>query len=329
LQLLPRLYEPTRGTITWDGVDLCSATLASVRRQIGMVQQEPLLLSASVYDNIRFGLDDSSDEAVHDAAQRAAAASVVEQFPQGYDTVVGQGGVGLSGGQRQRIALARAFLREPSLLILDEATSALDSTTQRAVQQHISQHGAERTVIKVAHRLETVVDADVIFVLDDGRLVEQGSHAELLAAGGLYARLVEDQTAPFQSASDPTVRLAVHRLQQRAPFSQLAPEALDLLGGYLEPLEIPAGRTLYHQGDRADAVYVLLQGKVELRFPRDGGQDVVETIERGGLVGDQMFLAGRPRTATAGVVEDAVLYRLSQDAWDAVRRTADRPNERS
>jgi hypothetical protein len=279
-----------------------------------------------VYDNIRFGFEGASDEDVHRAARRAVADEVICQLPDGYDTVVGQGGVGLSGGQRQRIALARALLREPSVLILDEATSALDATMQRAVQERLRAEGVQQTIIKVAHRLETVVDADVIFVLDDGRLVEQGTHAELVERGGLYARLVADQTAPFQSASDPAVRLAIHRLRQRAPFSQLAPEALDWLSGHLEPIEAPAGRELYHHGDAPDSVYVLMRGRVELRFRRDGRRVSVEQVEPVSLLGDQTFLTKRRRPADAHVVADAWLYRLSREVWAEVARRSEQAN---
>jgi ABC-type multidrug transport system fused ATPase/permease subunit len=324
VQLLPRLFEPTRGSITWDGIDLRKSTLRSLRRQIGMVQQEPLLLNASIHDNIRFGFDDGRDDALHRAASVAAADEVIRQLPRGYDTVVGQGGVGLSGGQRQRIAVARAIVHSPSLLILDEATSALDATMQRTVQQRLREAGDSLTIVKVAHRLETVVDADVIFVLDDGRLVEQGSHAELLASGGLYARLVADQTSPFQSASKPAVGLAVHRLQDRPPFSRLSAEDLELLSGQLESIEAEAGRELYHHGDPADSLYVLVRGRVELRFPGDGRHEIVKEVEPGALVGDQSFLIGRARPADARVVSNALLYRLSREAWEAFGQRSNR-----
>ena len=318
LGLLPRLYEPTRGRITWDGLDLRDARRQSLRRQIGMVQQEPLLLSASVYDNIRFGDDAPSDEAVERVAVRAAADESIRALPQGYDTMVGQGGVGLSGGQRQRIALARALLREPSLTILDEATSALDASTQRAV--HLGLRDADRatTTIKVAHRLETVVDADTIFVLDGGRLVEQGKHDDLIAQGGLYARLVEDQTAPFQDASNPSARMALHRLRQHGSFTELTEEDVTQLARHLEPIEVRAGRDLYHHGDEPDALYVLMRGRIELRFSQDRGRTVVETVKAGRLVGDHTFLTERRRPATAHVIEDAHLFRLSRDAWSAI-----------
>jgi ABC-type multidrug transport system fused ATPase/permease subunit len=206
LQLLPRLYEPTRGSITWDGLDLRQAALPALRRQIGLVPQDVALLNATVSENIRLGNEECSDQDVWLAAHLAAADEEIARLPQGYDTVVGGGAFKLSAGQRQRIAVARAMLRKPSLLILDEATSALDATRQRTIQERIQQHVGGQTVVKVAHRLETVVDADQIFVLDDGRLVEQGTHAELLAHNGLYARLFADQTAPLRRARDAVLR---------------------------------------------------------------------------------------------------------------------------
>jgi hypothetical protein len=276
-----------------------------------------------VYDNIRFGTAWNTDDAVHRAARSAAADDVIRALPHGYDTVVGPGGVGLSGGQRQRISLARALLRRPSLLILDEATSALDATTQRAVQEQLRDHGQRQTIIKVAHRLDTVVDADIIFVLDEGELVERGTHAELLASGGLYARLVADQTAPFHSASPLNIGLAVHRLRGRTPFSHLPSAVLDALGSRLELVEVPAGRELYHQGDESDALYVLMGGTVELRFPGDSRRQIVERVESVNLLGDQSFLKQRIRPATALTLSDVSLYRLSRESWDAVRRQSD------
>jgi ABC-type multidrug transport system fused ATPase/permease subunit len=328
LQLLPRLFDPTAGSISWDGVDLRSVSLDALREQIGMVQQDPLLLNATVYDNIRFGAEWSSDDAVRRAAHSAAADEVIRALPHGYDTVVGQGGVGLSGGQRQRISLARALLRRPSLLILDEATSALDATTQRVVQEQLRDHGQVQTIIKVAHRLETVVDADTIFVLDEGELVEWGAHAGLLASDGLYARLVADQTAPLHSASPPNVGLAVHRLRGRTPFSHLPSAILDALGRRLEPVEVSAGRELYHQGDESDALYVLMRGNVELQFSSDSRRQIVERVDSVNLLGDQSFLTRRARPATAMTLTDVSLYRLSRESWEAVRRAARRSRDR-
>jgi ABC-type multidrug transport system fused ATPase/permease subunit len=198
--LLTRLFEPTQGRVTWDGLDICDVRRRALRQQVVLVPQESLLLGATVYENIRFGQMQVTPEDVERAARRAQAHEFIMELPSGYDTIVGERGAGLSGGQRQRLALARALVRNPSVLILDEATSALDPTTQLAVQDGLREAMRGRTVIKIAHRLEIVVDADLIVVLSDGRIVEQGRHAELLAAGGRYARLFEDQRPHPESA---------------------------------------------------------------------------------------------------------------------------------
>ncbi|MCC6178727.1 MAG: ABC transporter ATP-binding protein [Chloroflexi bacterium] len=206
IALLARLYEPTSGRITWDGTNIRDARIASLRDHIAIVPQDTQLLATTIYENIRFGLEDASDADVQRAARFAQAHDFVTTLPEGYDTVVGERGTGLSGGQRQRIALARALLRDPDVLILDEATSALDATTQRALQAALQTSGRpaqhQRTVIKVAHRLETVADADRIFVLDRGQVVEEGTHPDLLERRGLYARLVADQLSALAASPE-------------------------------------------------------------------------------------------------------------------------------
>jgi ABC-type multidrug transport system fused ATPase/permease subunit len=204
VQLLPRLFDPTGGRITWDGIDIRHATRASLRQRVVLVGQDAVLLSASVYDNVRLGMNGVGDADVERAARLARAHHFVERLPDGYDTIVGQRGHALSGGQQQRVALARALLRKPSVLILDEATSALDAITQRQVDETLRSELRDTTIIKIAHRLETVADADIIFVLDGGRLVERGTHAELLAIGGLYRRLFDDQTRTLGTAPEST-----------------------------------------------------------------------------------------------------------------------------
>lgn len=191
--LVRRFYEPQGGEIRLDGHDIRLLDPSALRSTIGTVDQEPILLSASIADNIRFGAPKASDAAVRDAAFEANALAFIEAFPEGFDTLVGERGVQLSGGQKQRIAIARALLKNPQVLIFDEATSALDAESEFQVRQALDRLMVGRTVILIAHRLSTVADADRIYVLGDGRVLEQGSFSELMSAQGAFFSLVERQ----------------------------------------------------------------------------------------------------------------------------------------
>ena len=192
--LLPRFYDPQQGRIKIDGRDIRHVTVRSLREQIAMVPQDTILFSASIYENILYGRLDASAAEVTAAAYSANAHDFILQMPLGYDTQIGERGCQLSGGQRQRIAIARAILKDPRILILDEATSALDAESERVVQDALDKLMVGRTTFMVAHRLSTIQRADKILVMDKGRLVECGNHTELLAAGGLYAKLYSLQT---------------------------------------------------------------------------------------------------------------------------------------
>jgi subfamily B ATP-binding cassette protein MsbA len=189
LNLLPRFYDPTQGAVLVDGADLRGVTLLSLRRQMALVSQDTILFNDTIRNNILYGRMDASEAELVEAARRAHAHDFVLQQPHGYDTVVGDKGVKLSGGQKQRLAIARAILKNPAVLLLDEATSALDTESERVVQQALDELIRGRTVVVIAHRLSTIQRADLIVVLDGGRIVEQGAHAELLAKGQLYRRL--------------------------------------------------------------------------------------------------------------------------------------------
>jgi subfamily B ATP-binding cassette protein MsbA len=200
LNLVPRFYDATQGSVKIDGQDVRDVTLASLRRSVALVSQELTLFDDTIRANIAYGRPEASQSEIENAARHAAAHDFIMGLPQGYDTPVGENGVKLSGGQRQRIAIARAMLRDAPILLLDEATSALDTESERLIQTALSELMRGRTTLVIAHRLSTVIDADVIFVLDHGRLVEQGSHAELLARNGAYARLYATQFAVEASA---------------------------------------------------------------------------------------------------------------------------------
>ena len=202
VHLIPRFYDPTEGRILLDGMDLRDISLRSLRNNIGMVLQESFLFMGTLRENIKYGRPDASDDDVIQAAIAANCHDFIMEFPDGYETLVGERGTRLSGGQRQRIAIARALLRNPRILILDEATSALDSESEALIQEALDKLMKNRTSFSIAHRLSTVMNANTILVLEQGRIVEQGTHAELANAGGLYAKLCEVQFKRGQEAID-------------------------------------------------------------------------------------------------------------------------------
>jgi ABC-type multidrug transport system fused ATPase/permease subunit len=196
LATIPRLLVPTVGSVLVDGIDLDGSSLASWRGQVGVVSQEAVLVQGTIAQNIALGSPDPSRESIVAAARCAHADAFISALPQGYDTPVAEQGMSLSGGQRQRIAIARAALRDPSVLLMDEATSQVDADSERQINDAIRDFGRGRTVITVAHRLSTVLAADWIVVMDQGRVIDRGTHAELMGRCGTYRAIASSQLAP-------------------------------------------------------------------------------------------------------------------------------------
>jgi subfamily B ATP-binding cassette protein MsbA len=201
-KLVPRFHDPTEGSVTWDGTDLRDARLRSLRSNAALVTQETVLFNDTVRYNIAYSRPGATVEEIEAAARAAHAHEFIRELPAGYDTIVGERGIFLSGGQRQRLAIARAVLADASVLVLDEATSALDAESERLVQKALANLTRGRTTIVIAHRLSTVRRADKIVVIERGRIIETGRHAELLALGGSYRRLYELQFADEEETEE-------------------------------------------------------------------------------------------------------------------------------
>jgi ABC-type multidrug transport system fused ATPase/permease subunit len=214
--LIPRFYEPSAGQILIDGVDIAGVTLNSLRRQIGIVPQDAVLFSASIRENVQYGRPGASDAEVWAALESANIREFVETLPARLDTLIGEGGIKPSTGQRQRLALARAFLKNPPILILDEATSGLDSEVENLIHDAVRRLMKGRTSFLIAHRLASAVDADVIVVLDGGRLVESGRHSDLLERGGVYAQLYNEQARKLLLFEEHTSRRPGSLMPERA-----------------------------------------------------------------------------------------------------------------
>jgi subfamily B ATP-binding cassette protein MsbA len=195
-----RFYDPIEGRVLIDGCDLRDVRLESLRRQVSMVAQENVLFSVSILENVKYGNRDATDEEAIAACQAADLHDFIDELPDGYETMIGEEGIKLSGGQKQRLALARALVTDPQILILDDVTSALDGETEARVQDALRRVQEGRTTFIIAHRLSSVVDADRIVVMEEGKIVDEGSHAELVGRPGIYRDLYEEQ---FKSALSP------------------------------------------------------------------------------------------------------------------------------
>jgi ATP-binding cassette subfamily B protein len=315
LKLLARFYEPTSGRIAIDGRDLRDATEVSWRRQLGIVFQESFLFNTTVLDNLRIGKPDASEEEIVAAARAADVHEAIAALPQGYLTIVGEGGRKLSGGQRQRIAIARALLRDPVLLLLDEATSALDPATEAAINATLEKISRGRTLVSVTHRLAAVAGFDHVCVFDRGRLVEQGNPSELLAARGAYAQLWSKQSG-FAIAEDGTAEVAVDRLKTIPLLSEVPTDLLQELSKVLVTERFEPGDTIIEEDDLGDRFYLLARGSVRVTTADVAGAErELNVLQDGDYFGEIQLLRDIRRTATVRARTPCVTLVLRREQF--------------
>ncbi len=318
LGLLLRLNQPSEGSILLDGRDLREGNVASLRRRIGVVSQDSFLFSASIEENIRLGRPDATHEEVVTAARAAEIHDFIASLPSGYETGVGEGGMRLSGGQRQRIAIARALVRNPDLLLLDEATSALDAATESAVNATIREMSAGRTVVSVTHRLSSVADAHRIFVLSDGRLVEHGTHEELLTLGGVYHTLWHKQHGFLTAGEDGRIEVTPARLRRVPLLATLDDATLGELAGMFVVERRPAGTALVYEGEAADKFYIIVRGRVEVTRAAGGEPVVLAILDDGDYFGEMGLLKDVPRNATVRTQTECSCLVLDSERFRAI-----------
>lgn len=316
LTLLTRFYEPDAGAVAFDGQDIRGAPQESLRSQLGIVFQESILFNTTIRENIRVGKADATDAEIEAAARAAEIHDLIVAMAEGYDTPVGERGGRLSGGQRQRIAIARALLRDPRVLVLDEATSALDAATEASINQTLERVAKGRTVVSVTHRLASVVTMDRIFVLDRGRVVEQGKHDELLALGGVYSTLWEKQSGFVIAEGGGRARVEAARLHAIPMLQSLDAEALKALADIFITERCPADRDVFRKGDPGDKFYIVARGKltVWIHTP-DGGQKQIRALEDGDHFGEIALMEDTARTATVRTSTDCIFLTLARDPF--------------
>jgi ATP-binding cassette subfamily B protein len=319
LNLVMRFYDPRSGSVRLGGRELRTVTLESLRASFGVVFQENFLFNTTLRENIRVGKPGATEAEVEAAARAAEIHDFIVRLPQGYETMVGERGGRLSGGERQRIAIARAILRDPSILILDEATSALDPATEAALNATLARVARGRTVLSVTHRLQSVTDADRIFVLDRGRLMEEGRHAELLARRGVYRRLWDKQSGFEVSEHGDSAQAAASRLQAFPILERLEPRLLEDLSASFVTERHPEDRLVIQQGDPGDKFYILVRGTVEvLKTGADGAEERVAVLEDGDFFGEIALLKDTPRTATVRTMSQCVFLTLQREQFTSL-----------
>ena len=321
LNLIARFHDVSSGRLLIDGDDVRNYTQHSLRARMGIVQQDAMLFEGSLRDNIRLGRLDATDAEVEEAARLAEADAFIEALSKGYDTHLGAGGTRLSGGQRQRISIARALLRRPDILLLDEATSALDPATERAINATLESLRMRYTTIRVTHRLEEAATCNRIYVLEAGRLAEQGSHDQLLAAQGLYAKLWRKQQGLSLSDNLEHAAVTAAWLAEWPLFEGADLVLLDEVSRQFVTERAAPGSEIIRQGSPGDRFYILVRGMVSVSRARAGEEIEIAKLREGDAFGEAALLSDAPRNASVRALTDCVLLSLERSRF---RRWADR-----
>lgn len=313
INLLSRNYDALSGGIYLNDTDIRDIGNQSLRSLMAVVNQDTTLFEGSIAYNIRIGRMDASDEEVQRAAKAAEIHSFIVSLPAGYDTNVGEGGKLLSGGQRQRIVIARALLRDPQILLLDEATSALDAEAEAAINSTLAKVSADRTLFSVTHRLASCPDMDLVCVFQDGRLVEQGRHDELLRQGGVYAGMWEKQSDISIANAGQDVEITVDRLRKIPLFANVPEADLERIRGKLRVEEVEADTVLSIEGTTAGRFYIIARGTVESSvLLGDGSSLTMEILEVGDFFGEFALIEGLPNPTTCRTRHPCLLLSLSR-----------------
>jgi ABC-type multidrug transport system fused ATPase/permease subunit len=317
VNLLLRFWDPDQGRVLFDGRDAREVTLASLRGQMSLVFQDTFVFDTTVRENIALARPSASDSDVVSAARAAQLDDYISSLPNGYDTVLGERGVRMSGGQRQRLAIARALLRDPRILILDEATSALDMTTEREIIEALAELARGRTTISITHRLSLAATADRIVVLESGRIAEQGTHSDLVRAGGLYQRLYDEQTGrgagtDLGAGVERGRALIGDRLRTIPLFAGLSGESLEAMARQLTMERYGAGEVVVRQGEPGDVLYIVSRGETEVVLEGDDGERRLNTLGGGDYFGEMALLTSEPRVATVRTTQPSELFSLTR-----------------
>jgi ABC-type multidrug transport system fused ATPase/permease subunit len=310
VNLLLRFWDPQEGRVLFDGTDIREVTLASLRSQIGLVFQDTFVFNTTVRENIAIGRLDAADEEIVAAARGARLSEYVDSLPSGYDSVLGERGLRMSGGQRQRLAIARVLLRDPRIMVLDEATSALDAETEAGILETLDEVVKGRTTVAITHRLSLAAKADLIFVIDKGRLIEKGTHAELSTAGGLYQRLYEAQSR-YSAAPVESAEAEIARLRSVPLFAELPEDALAAIAAQTRPEVAEPGQDVVRQGETGDRAFVVDDGRLEVVVASARGERHVSDLGPGDVFGEMALLDGGPRNATVRAETACRLFALT------------------